>query len=96
MCRSTPQDAGWIPKKIRREQHQGTYYPGFLSFELTRVGSAFPGTYWRFESTTCVGMPEPPTDILLVIGSAGTMAYGWRRRREQRRQRPVGPPEAIE
>jgi hypothetical protein len=87
---------GGTPRKSGRNNIEGTYYPGFLSFELTREGSKYPGTYWRFESTSCVGMPEPRTDIILVVGSAGAMAYGWRRRREQRRQRPVGPPEAIE
>ncbi len=83
-------------RKSGENNIEGTYYPGFFSFQLTRVGSAFPGTYWTFESTTCVGMPEPPTHILWVIGSAGAIAYGWRRRRAQRRQRPVGSPEAIE
>ncbi len=91
-----PPKGGMFPRKIGKNNISGTYYPGFLSFELTRVGSLYPGTYWTFMSTTCVGMPEPPTEILLVIGSAGTIAYyGWRRRRAQRRQRPVGPPEAF-
>ena len=88
---------GGTPRKSGRNNFEGTYYPEFLSFQLTRVGSGYPGTYWRFESTSCVGMvPEPPTNIAFVIGSAGALAYGWRRRREQRRQQPVGPPEAIE
>ncbi len=88
-----PPPGGQFPRRTGMNDIEGTYYPGFLSFQLTRVGSKFPGTYWRFQSTPC--MPEPRTDIILVIGSAGTIAYGWRRRREQRRQRPVGPPEAI-
>ncbi len=91
-----PAVMGGTPIKGGKDTFQGlTYYPDFLSFTVIRQGS-IPGTSWSFESTSCVGMPEPRTDILLVIGSAGTIAYGWRRRREQRRQRPVGLPEAIE
>jgi hypothetical protein len=89
---------GGRPRKTGQNNFTGTYFNGFLNFDLTRVGSKYPGTYWSFQSTSCTGMavPEPPTHILWVIGLAGTVAYGWRRRREQRRQRPVGPPEAIE
>jgi hypothetical protein len=91
-----PETKGGTPRKSGQNNFEGTYYPGFFSFQLTRVGSAFPGTYWTFESTPCVGMPEPPTNIAFLIGSACALAYGWIRRRKQQRQRPVGPPEAIE
>jgi hypothetical protein len=89
---------GGQPRKSGQNNFTGTYFTGFLNFDLTRVGSAYPGTYWSFQSTPCTDMatPEPPTHILWVIGSVGTVAYGWRRRREQRRQGPVGPPEEIE
>jgi hypothetical protein len=91
-----PLTPGGTPRKTGRNNIIGTYYPEFLSFQLTRVGSAYPGTYWSFESTPSVATPEPPTNIIFLIGSAGAAVYGWRRRRQQRRQRPVGPPEAIE
>ncbi len=40
-------------------------------------------------------VPEPSTLVLATIGAVGGLAYGWSRRRKQKRQRP-GPPDAIE
>jgi hypothetical protein len=85
---SPPAEKGGTPRKAGMDKFVGTYIPytESLSFTVTRKG-AFPGTSWSFVSTSCAGMPEPPTNILLVMGLAGvTIAYGWRRRREQRRQ----------
>jgi hypothetical protein len=79
---------GSTPIKVAMDKFEGTYIPATesMNFTVTRKG-AVEGTSWSFASTSCVGMPEPPTHILLVIGLAGgTIAYGWRRRREQRRQ----------
>jgi hypothetical protein len=91
-----PAVQGGRPRKGGKDTFENLLYsPGSLSFTVIRKGSV-KGTSWSFTSTPCVNMPEPPTNILFVIGTAGTIAYGWRRRREQRRQRPVGPPESIE
>jgi hypothetical protein len=79
---------GSTPIKVAMDKFEGTYIPSTesMNFTVTRKG-AVEGTSWSFESTSCAGMPEPPTNILLVIGLAGgALAYGWRRRREQRRQ----------
>ena len=42
-------------------------------------------------------VPEPSSLVMAEIGISAVFAYGWfRRRRDQRRQRPVGPPDATE
>lgn len=90
-----PAVPGGQPRKGGKDTFVGIYSPGSLSFTVIRNGS-IAGTSWTFETTPCK-MPEPPTThILFVIGLAGSVTYGWTRRREQRRQRPAGSPEAIE
>ncbi len=46
---------------------------------------------------TIYDVPEPSTAAVAVIGVVCGLAYGWtRHRRDQRRPRPVGPPNATD
>jgi hypothetical protein len=90
-----PLEKGGMPRRLGMDTFEGTYTPATnsMKFTVARKG-AVAGTSWTFTSMPCM-MPEPPTHILWVIGLAGTVAYGWRLRRKQRRQRPVVASEAI-
>lgn len=52
--------------------------------------------YWSTTVPAVSTVPEPPSAVLAAYGALAGLAYGWFHRRNQRRQRPVGPPEATE
>jgi len=87
---------GFGPSSIQKNMAEWTSIDKVTGFGGILVTTDTGYGHWSITGASVTSVPEPSTAVLLAYGALAGLAYGWFRHRDQRQQRPVGPPEEVE